>query len=174
MDQIHGSSITRIKHHSDQASLGSSITRIKHHSDQTTHPDYHTMVSNQKIIKENSKKKMSDINNKTSFVVKKTASDCAADCKAQRIKTYRRSLNRIYIAKYMEREFSIPFMNVCAKLEDKDKGMTKFIKKLKDELVEAKFPSDEEERPKRPLRYQDMNEEEKMAYLAEKAKHNKP
>ena len=40
----------------------------------------------------------------------------------------------------IEREFGIPFMEVCSKLEDKDYQLTKMVKSLRDEIVNDKFP----------------------------------
>tara|TARA_B100001989_G_C24535175_1_gene463896 strand:- start:687 stop:1076 length:390 start_codon:yes stop_codon:yes gene_type:complete len=61
------------------------------------------------------------------------------------IKRYKRSLNRIWIARYIESKRGIPFMEICEGMEVKNSQILKLVKETKQELVDAKFGVEEEE-----------------------------
>lgn len=61
------------------------------------------------------------------------------------IKHYKRSLNRIWIAKYIESHVGIPFMEVCAGLDSKDSKIVKLVKETKQMLVNEKFGVEKDE-----------------------------
>lgn len=61
------------------------------------------------------------------------------------IKRYKRSINRIWLARYIETTKGIPFMEICDGLESKAPQILKIVKDTKQELVDAKFGVEEEE-----------------------------
>ena len=61
------------------------------------------------------------------------------------IKRYKRSINRIWLARYIETTKGIPFMEICDGLESKTPQILKIMKDTKQELVDAKFGVEEEE-----------------------------
>ena len=61
------------------------------------------------------------------------------------IKRYKRSINRIWLAKYIESTKGIPFMEICDGMESKNSQILKIVKTTKQELVDAKFGVVEEE-----------------------------
>lgn len=60
------------------------------------------------------------------------------------IKRYKRSIDRIWVARYIERTKGIPFMEICEGLESKNSQVLKLVKATKQELVDAKFGVEEE------------------------------
>lgn len=61
------------------------------------------------------------------------------------IKRYKRSINRIWLAKHIESTQGIPFMEICYGMESKNSQILKIVKNAKQELVDAKFGVEEEE-----------------------------
>lgn len=61
------------------------------------------------------------------------------------IKRYKRSLDRIWIARYIESNRGIPFMQICEGMESKNSQVSKIVKEVKQELVDAKFGVEEQE-----------------------------
>lgn len=61
------------------------------------------------------------------------------------IKRYKRSINRIWLAKYIESTKGIPFLEICDGMESKNSQILKIVKTTKQELVDAKFGVEEEE-----------------------------
>ena len=60
------------------------------------------------------------------------------------IKRYKRSINRIWLARYIESIVEIPFMEICDGMESKNSQILKIVKSTKQELVDAKFGVEEE------------------------------
>ena len=54
-------------------------------------------------------------------------------------KKYKRSIGRVFIAKYIESNYGIPFIEVCEGLESKNSQMIKLVKKAKEEFVDKRF-----------------------------------
>ena len=61
------------------------------------------------------------------------------------IKRYKRSINRIWLAQYIQSTKGIPFLEVCEGMESKNSQILKIVKTTKEELVDAKFGVEEEE-----------------------------
>jgi hypothetical protein len=62
------------------------------------------------------------------------------------IKRYKRSIGRIWIARYIESNRGIPFMEVCEGMETKNSQVSKIVKEVKQELVDAKFGVEEQKK----------------------------
>ena len=76
---------------------------------------------------------------------KKLKKEKLAQKRIDDIKRYKRSLNRIWMAKYIETTKGIPFMEICEGLESKKSQFVKLVKAAKQELVDAKFGIEETE-----------------------------
>lgn len=61
------------------------------------------------------------------------------------IKRYKRSIDRIWMAKYIQSTMGIPFMTVCEGMESKNSQILKIVKNKKQELVDSKFGVEEVE-----------------------------
>jgi len=61
------------------------------------------------------------------------------------IKRFKRSINRIWMARYIEKNYGIPFLEVCDLMESKNSKILNLAKKIKQELTYEKFGPDEEE-----------------------------
>ena len=61
------------------------------------------------------------------------------------IKRFKRSINRIWMARYIETNYGTPFMEVCDLMESKNSKILNLVKKIKQELAYKKFGPDEEE-----------------------------
>ena len=61
------------------------------------------------------------------------------------IKRFKRSINRIWMARYIETNYGIPFLEVCDLMESKNSNILNLAKKIKQELAYEKFGPDEEE-----------------------------
>lgn len=68
-----------------------------------------------------------------------------AEKRKQDIKKYRRSLDRIWIAKYIQEREGIHFMEICSGLEGKSADIIKLVAKYKNKLVEERFGAEEGE-----------------------------
>ena len=61
------------------------------------------------------------------------------------IKSYKRSLKSIWVAKYIETNMGVPFMEICEGIETKNSKILKLVKEVKQELVDEKFGVEVEE-----------------------------